>query len=745
MAGSLQQSLSQISPSAKARLKGVTSQSYSPAQIGRKDTSGSNLAETFGEFLNTATEVYGQYNKQKTLQGQQNVQKILRTMSPEQIQDARQKGLLLAQDDPYTTAALNSKLGAMESDRIYSEGQKKIAAGEFKSRDEYSSWMADRTAQAKEAMSKAYSIDPTEDHWNNGWAEDADAKNIAMYRQVDSKVEEMTMNHGRVANLNRIDGITKDTSLTGEQRADLTLSFLTNGMDASDGTIRNADMAKEVLNRALSNAAADPQGVAFLQRLGDKQLNIYGTKTTPKEYLGKEQWDVLTAQSEQSRYKNDWEFSKGFQNDLLTVQTMEDTGMAEVRLNQLEGRVYAAQPSNVATNEKQQIQQMRELLVNKRIQQAKSLRDGTIKQIQASNRLLVLDDIYTRKGLGENLSVELDQLPTNEQTGEFKPEDAANYANFKLQQINELPITEEKKDAMRMGLLRSDTSNGPFRKRVGTLIQDATQEWKLAVQTGDSTNTPRLDELQKMYIQDPTTIGLIYPDQQEIFQNMDLMQTAGFSKDTLVLAESKRKDLTKQEQMDREKNWTAMLNDTSNPTISAIPRKLQSTMYKAYLANYDLTGNPDAAIKFVEGVLQKNYVSFETEAVEGKSKNMGTISKNTLIVNQSDVNSWATGRDIVETYKQDFIKASPWLQNTDVTVTESDNGTIRLWTPYGDTVTITKEDLQTNYQDILKKAESERAAGVEEKLKGINVRSQSDGTVGSYQFPAALMGFSQYK
>jgi len=746
MASRILQAASQVSPSAKARLKGVTGQSYSGAAQGVADTR-NDLGQALSSFMGAAGEAFGQYNQYKKAEGEKNVQKILRTMSPEQIQDARQKGLLLAQDDPYTTAALNSKLGAMESDRIYSEGQQKIAAGHFKSREEYSQWMAQRTAQAKGSMAEAYTIDPQDEHWNNGWAEDADVKNISIYRQVDSKVEEMAVNHGRVVNFNRIDGITKDKSLTGSQRADLTIDFMTNGMAASDGTIRNADMAKEILNRALTNAAADPQGVEYLQRLGDKQLDIYGTKTTPKEYLGKEQWDVLTAQSEQSRYKNDWEFSKGFQNDMLTVQSMEDTGQAEAKLNQLEGHVYAAQPSNTTTPEKQQIQQMREFLVNKRIQQAKSTRESTIKQIQAGNRQIILQDVYKKRQAGDNVSVELDQLPTNELTGKFTPEDLANYGNNEFTRIDQLPITEEQKDSMKMQALRADSAKGPFRARMGTLIQDATQEWAMAVQTGDVSKTPRLDELQKMYRQDPVTIGLLYPDQQKLFQNMDLMQSAGFSKETLALSESKLKDLTKQEQIDREKNWTAMMNDTSDPVLSAIPKKLQSTMYKAYEANLGLTGNTDAAIKFVKDTLDKNYVSFQTEGIGGKaSNNVGTVSKNSLMVNPDDVTSWTTGRDIVESARTEFTSTRGWLTPKDVSIAELDNGNIRITTPYGDAKTITKKDLKLHYQEQLKKAEATRAAGVEAELKGINVRvNASDAGISSYQFPATLMSFTPIK
>ncbi len=745
MAGSILQAASQISPSAKARLKGVTGQTYSPVGQSVKQT-GSDLWEAISKFVGSATEAYGTYDKYKKETASKNVDQILRTMSPQQIQDARQKGLLLAQDDPYTTAALNSKLGSMESDRIYSEGMQKIAAGHFKNRDEYSQWMSQRTQQAQQSMAEAYSIDPQDQHWKSGWNEDADVKNIAVYRQVDSKVEEMTVNQGRVANLNRVDGITKDKTLSGSQRADLMADFITKGMAADDGTIRNADMAKEVLQRALTNAASDPQGAEFLQKLGEKQLDIYGTKTTPKEYMGVEQWDVLTAQSENSRFKNDWEFNKGIQNDMLTIQSMEDTVAAETMLKQVEGRIYSAQPSNMATPEKQQVQQMREFLVNKRIQQAKTIRETTVKQIQSGNRQMVLDDVYEKKTKGENISVELDQLPTNEQTGKFTPEDLANYANDKLNTIANLPITEEEKDAKRMALLRADSTNGPFRKRVGTLISDATQEWKMAVNTGDTSNTPRLDELQKLYQSDPVTVGLLYPEQQELFMKMGLMQQAGFSKDTLAVAEAKKKDLTMQEKIDREKNWNALLNNSSNKDLSALPKQLKDTMYAAYSANIDMTGNEDAALKYVQGVLEKNYIPMKTEGVGGASDNVGVISKNFLQVDPNNVNSWTSGKEIMDTYKDDFIKSQPWVLPTDVSVVERPNGTILFKTVSGDAMIVHKEDLQNKYQELLQKAEDDRAAGVEAELKGINVRvNASDAGISSYQFPATLMSFTPIK
>ena len=737
---------SQVSPSAKARLQGVTSQSYSPAQVGMRDTS-SDLGKSLSQFMQTSTEAFSQYNQYRKQEADNNVQKILRTMSPEQIQDARQKGLLLAQDDPFTMNALNSKLGAMESDRIYTEGAQKIADGAFSKREDYSAWMSDRTSQAMASMAKAYGIDPMDDHWKAGWSEDADAKNISMYRQLDSKLEEMTVNKGRVVNFNRVDGITKDGTLSGADRADLFVDFLNKGMEASDGTIRNAEMAKEVLQRGLTNAAADPQGSDFLQRLGDKQISIYGTTTTPREYLGKEQWDVLTAQAEASRYKNDWEFNKGFQNDLLTILTTSDLNEAEAKLNQLEGRVYSAQPSNMVTAQKQDIQNMRATLTAKRVEEADRIRKESLKGIMAANRQLVLQDVYTKRLAGQNISTELDQLPTNEMTGKFSPEDLANYANSELDRINSLPIDESQKDQMKMRLLRIDAPNGPFRKRMETLIRDASQEWSLAVRTGDVSNTPRLDELQKVYKADPTTIGLLYPDQQKLFMNMDLMNTAGFSKETLAISENKRKDLTKQEQIDREKNWTALLNSTDNKDLASLPAQLKDTMYKAYEANIAMTGNEDAALGFIRSNLEKNYVAFKTDGVGGPANSVGVVSKNFLVVNPDDTNSWQVGRDILENYKQDFIKMIPWATDKDVSIVEQGDSVL-IKNPYGDAMRVSKEDLMNAYHEQVKSGEDARRLAVEASLKDINKRAwnQSFQSTGGYTFPSALMVIpQQYK
>lgn len=384
----------------------------------------------------------------------------------------------------------------------------------------------------------------------------------------------------------------------------------------------------------------------------------------------------------------------------------------------------------------------------KRVAKAKALREDSIKTIQAGNRQLVLQDLYTRKMNGENVSLEIDQIPTNELTGKFSPEDIANYGNNELDRINSLPISEEQKDSLKMKLLRTDTPNGPFRKRMETLIQDASQEWNLAVQTGDVTNTPRLDELQQAYKADPVTIGLLYPDQQKLFMNMELMQTAGFSKETLALSESKRKDLTKQEQIDREKNWTALLNATDNKDLAALPAKLKDTMYKAYDVSISLTGNEDAAIKFVRDNLEKNYVAFKTEGIGGAADSIGMVSKNFLMVNQDDTNSWSIGKEALEAYKDDFIKYQPWVSPNDVSIVEQPNGTVLLKTLYGDATRISKEDLQSYYQEQLKAREAERKAGVESELKDINKRLGDTPyrSTGGYTFPKALMGLpQQYK
>ncbi|MDJ1516065.1 hypothetical protein MU694_31630, partial [Pseudomonas aeruginosa] len=105
---------------------------------------------------------------------------------------------------------------------------------------------------------------------------------------------------------------------------------------------------------------------------------------------------------------------------------------------------------------------------------------------------------------GQYLSTSYKDMPTNENTGEFTHSDMVNYANGKLAEIDQMQLTEQQKDRMKLSYLRADSEGGAFRTVVGQMVTDAGSEWSAAVINAKlPEDTTALNKLRTMRNTDP--------------------------------------------------------------------------------------------------------------------------------------------------------------------------------------------------------------------------------------------------
>ncbi|WP_236532886.1 hypothetical protein, partial [Escherichia coli] len=102
-------------------------------------------------------------------------------------------------------------------------------------------------------------------------------------------------------------------------------------------------------------------------------------------------------------------------------------------------------------------------------QEAQAAAKEMDKRQKTINKNQVIDQQFTKRISGQYVSTSYKDMPTNENTGEFTHSDMVNYANGKLAEIDQMQLTEQQKDRMKLSYLRADSDGGAFRTVVGQM------------------------------------------------------------------------------------------------------------------------------------------------------------------------------------------------------------------------------------------------------------------------------------
>jgi hypothetical protein len=259
-------------------------------------------------------------------------------------------------------------------------------------------------------------------------------------------------------------------------------------------------------------------------------------------------------------------------------------------------------------------------------------------------------------------------------------------------------IPEDQKDQLRGKLISADFEGGPFRSAFNTLIDDATKEWTGAVASGEPGEFKAIEQLQRVYAQQPGMIASLYPDKAGFIEKMNQMRASGVNPLVLIEADKRNNNLPKEELANRNIQWEALKRDSANPQLSAMPNDMDTmarSIYDAFLAG---TGNASDASKGLTSWLDKNTVSFKDGDDESQEGFRGMLNKKDLMADPNDSNSWEQGKQIVDETVQGIKAASPYWAESPVKIEKNKAGAITITTMTGEQVVLTQQSLQAIYQ-----------------------------------------------
>lgn len=739
----IQQGLQGVSQSAMSRLKGVKGVSYNPTTIQVDTTAGSKakqLSASFDKFLGVATKGASYYADKREASAQQNVKKIMSSMSPEQVAAARANGTILAQDDPFTVAALNKSLGAMESDTVYTELSRRMNAGEFKTREDFSKALAERSKQANQDMADAYGVSPHDEDWQAGWGDAVEAKNIALYKQFDGIADKQAQNTAMMANTASINSAISDKSADTPTKVAAVMASIQLGQHA--GTIRSADQVNALVGTAVSAALVQPNAAELLTTLGDQKINVYGKDMTIKEMMGQEQWSLSTAKAEQAVFSQNWEARKSFMGAVDRIENNEDLIMAQNDLNQEMSKLEGMQPSDKTTSQKEELMRLQAKLNSRKVLEAKAIKAKTLTAQQGAARQEVLEDAYRRKLAGEIVSTDTSTFATNEATGKYSPEDVANFAHQKFSDIAANPnMTDDQKIERQLQYVIASPEGSPFRKIFSENVTEAVGEWNAAIL--DPTREGDLSKMNKfidIYANNKSVMNQLYPELTEPMIQMEAMAKYGLTKDALLnQARLKKEHASPEARREMDVNWSKLVTDNSKwAELSYMPEGLRSVSRAIYDSVIYTGGDSAAAGNAVGKFLKENMVNFgdNTDA-------SGLIPKSALMVD-GDPKSWERSSSILKADLKAFTDANPHIPAGFIT-TELVGKNIRVTDPTGTINRVyTQQDFKAaidkENQDLADKAEKERKDALTEIKRVQEVKQKTPKSVWSdsrtEQFPS---------
>lgn len=665
MASKLQSALGSIGTPQVARLRGAnTNAGYRAAAINPAPQK-SSLVDTLGQLVQVGADAYQKWDDRNKSKADERSNEIISKLSPEQRREAIANGTLLYQDDPYAMTSLKVKTGRNAAYLIDDDVMQKVRNGEFRSREEMEQYRHSKLQEGAEEYAKQFGIDHNDADFQRGYNADITQRNISLYGAHDSFLSNQAQKGAVVSSRVELNGVLSDPALLKRQdSADFFSNYMTQGLVT--GSIPSDAQAQQLIGASLSDVSNRPGGAHFLMNLKDKKVTLNGAESTYGELMGEDSWNALMVTAQKSQFDNDAKLTESYSLKLSSALNQEDPRLGWEMLQGAKADLDSLQPGEEVTPQRQQMIQAQEALQNKMrawtAAQQKAMDDAK----KVSNKQQVIDGQFQKRIDGQYVSTSYKDMPTNENTGEFKHSDMVNFANQKLSQIDQMDITDEQKDRLKLSYLRADSKDGAFRTAIGTMVTDANQEWSSAVINGKMPeSTPALDSLRRIRNADPQLIAGLYPEQAELFLTMDMMDKQGIDSQILLDADKQQATRSKDQRFEDDKAFESALNSTKAPEISRMPASLRDSARKIYDAVKYRSGNPNLAMTQMQKFMQDSTYAFSDESADGGT--IGVIPKNALQVND-DPASWTQGRDILEAARKGIITSNPWITNKQLTM-----------------------------------------------------------------------------
>jgi hypothetical protein len=656
-----------------------------------------SLSDALKNFGNSAVELYGTHRAIQKTKADERSNEIIRKLSPEQRREATANNTLLYQDDPDAMTALRFKSGRNAAFEVENEIKERISLGKFKTQEELSEYRRERMEQKAIAYADAAGIAAGDEDYQRGFNDsiaDRDNTIFDVFAQQKSAETQAMAEMEATSDLGSM--FNDEQFLTSETGTQDFVDYI--NYNLSTGSIPTTEMAIGVLGRSLSDNSTQPGADVFMKNVGEREVMIRGQAVKVRDLVGPEVLEGYQVKAAEATFKRNrvatQEFTFGIQD--ATHQTDPNVGLQQ--LQGLQEALYKRQPGGMVTAQSQALDSARAALLGRiSAESAKSvqLMDETR---QGDNRAALFEHKYTQRIAGNTVSTDWKTFESDEQTGEFSREDASNFAINKMAEIDRMTISPQDKDKLRLQYLRADVSeDGPFRTHFSTLTTEAANQFnglvvaETAEVNEDSLN--RVREFQRIYETDPATVGALYPEQVALVERISLMERSGIGIETLIDAERRQKDLTKEETALQETKWANLLNG-SDAAVPYLPAPLKTAARTLFMSELYRTGDESAAKNTVNSWLDKTTVRF------GTSKNTrGAVQKRTLMVDPQDPTSWKAGEAMIQRVISEVAAAKPWVNAEDITITETPSG-IYLTDPMSslNIPVLTPQMLQREYQ-----------------------------------------------
>ena len=626
----------------------------------------SSLLDTIGRFAQAGADMYTAKEQRARDLADERSNEIIRKLTPEQRREALNNGTLLYQDDPYAMEALRVKTGRNAAYLVDDDVMQKIKEGVFRTREEMEEYRHSRLQEGAKAYAEQFGIDPDDVDYQRGFNGDITERNISLYGAHDNFLSQQAQKGAIMNSRVELNSVLQDPDMLRRQdSADFFEKYIDNGLVT--GAIPSDAQATQLISQAFSDASSRAGGADFLMRVGDKKVTLNGVTTTYKELMGEEQWNALMVTAQRAQYDNDAKLNEKFQLDVNSALFMDDPRVGWEKLQGIKAELDKYQPGEQMTPQRATLIEAQQQLRAKMVEWAKNEAKALDKAQKADNKFRVIDAQYQKRINGEWVSTDFKDMPTNDNTGEFEHSDIVNYANKKLADIDAMDIPDGAKDRLKLQYLQADSKDGPFRTAIGTMVQDAAQEWSSSVMNGKlADKTPAMDALRRIRNADPYLIASLYPEQAELFLTMDLADRQGVDVQELIDADRQIATRSKEQRFEDDKAFEQALNDSKVPEIANMPTELRGLARKIYDSVKYRTNNVNMAMTEMQKFLKESTTTFNDDSSDSEGV-IGVIPRNYLQVND-DPKSWKQGKDIIDAAIKGIIAANPSMASEKMTV-----------------------------------------------------------------------------
>ena len=626
----------------------------------------SSLLDTIGRFAQAGADMYTAKEQRARDLADERSNEIIRKLTPEQRREALNNGTLLYQDDPYAMEALRVKTGRNAAYLVDDDVMQKIKEGVFRTREEMEEYRHSRLQEGAKAYAEQFGIDPDDVDYQRGFNGDITERNISLYGAHDNFLSQQAQKGAIMNSRVELNSVLQDPDMLRRQdSADFFEKYIDNGLVT--GAIPSDAQATQLISQAFSDASSRAGGADFLMRVGDKKVTLNGVTTTYKELMGEEQWNALMVTAQRAQYDNDAKLNEKFQLDVNSALFMDDPRVGWEKLQGIKAELDKYQPGEQMTPQRATLIEAQQQLRAKMVEWAKNEAKALDKAQKADNKFRVIDAQYQKRINGEWVSTDFKDMPTNDNTGEFEHSDIVNYANKKLADIDAMDIPDGAKDRLKLQYLQADSKDGPFRTAIGTMVQDAAQEWSSSVMNGKlADKTPAMDALRRIRNADPYLIASLYPEQAELFLTMDLADRQGVDVQELIDADRQIATRSKEQRFEDDKAFEQALNDSKVPEIANMPTELRGLARKIYDSVKYRTNNVNMAMTEMQKFLKESTTTFNDDSSDSEGV-IGVIPRNYLQVND-DPKSWKQGKGIIDAAIKGIIAANPSMASEKMTV-----------------------------------------------------------------------------